>query len=220
MPKSVMDGIEFAEKRRPVDADWTKRKRIVVGSAIALLACAAVGYGGFIAWQNRPVHLPTSAEQAIATINSGRVDRLGEDRKRQYFAEAARLMREVPEDKRRDLFTQENRDAMRQVMMEQMDTSIREIARGNMTIEQFRQQMMERFRNRRPEGDRPERGERDRNGPSERPSAGDRRERFVGRMSNMFQNGDGQRMGLMMGFRAQMPRRAAGESRSGPPGGG
>ena len=215
-----MDGLEFAEKRRPVDADWTKRKRIFIGSLTAALAVVALGYGGFVAWQNRPVHLPTSAEEAIATINSGRVDRLGEDRQRQYFAEAARLMRQVPEEERRELFTQDNRDAMRQVMMEQMDTSIREIARGNMTLDEFRQQMMERFRNRRPQGERPEQGPRERTESGDRPDAGDRRERFVGRMTNMFQNGDGQRMGLMMGFRSQMPQRQPGGQRGGPPGGG
>ncbi len=132
MSKSLLDGIEFGEKRKAVDADWTKARKVAVGSVATLLAVCALGAGAYFAWDNRPVRLPKTASEAVAVINSGRVDRLSSDRKKQYFAEASRLMEDVPAEDRRDLFRdEESRDAMRQVMMEQMDTSMREIARGD-----------------------------------------------------------------------------------------
>ena len=132
MSKSLLDGIEFGEKRKTVDADWTKARKFAVGTAATLLAIGALGAGVYFAWDNRPVSLPKTAEEAVAVINSGRVERLSADRKRQYYAEASRLMEDVPEESRREMFRdEESRDAMRQVMMEQMDNSMREIARGN-----------------------------------------------------------------------------------------
>ncbi len=219
MSKSLLDGIEFGEKRKTVDADWTKARKIAVGTAATLLAIGALGAGVYFAWDNRPVSLPKTAEEAVAVINSGRVDRLSADRKRQYYAEASRLMEDVPEESRREMFRdEENRDAMRQVMMEQMDNSMREIARGNVTFEDWAQQMREQWANRRPpEGQRRERPEAEEEG--ERPSQADRREQMVSRMESGFQNGDGQRMGLMMAFRQRMggAMRGGPGGRGGPP---
>ena len=218
MSKSLMDGIEFGEKRKAVDADWSKARKLVVGSLFSLLALGAVGAGIYFAWDNRPIKLPRSADEAITVINSGRLDRLSEDRQRQYFAEASNLMRDIPEEERRDYFrSEENRDAMRQVMMEQMDNTMREIARGNITMDDWRSQMAERFGNRgprgqrgerdergdRPEGERPER-DRPEGEEGERPSRADRQQAMTNRVQGAFQNGDGQRMGLMMAFRQKM----------------
>ena len=216
MSKSLMDGIEFTEKRKTVDADWSKARKIAVGSIATLLAVGALCTGIYFAWDNRPIKLPRDATEAIAVINSGRLDRLSEDRQRQYFAEASRLMQDIPEEERRDYFRDEdNRDAMRQVMMEQWDNSMREIARGNITFDDWRSQIMQRFQNRGPRGERGERGERpDGERPEgERPSQADRRQAMSSRVQGAFQNGDGQRMGLMMAFRQRM-------GNAGRPGGG
>jgi|GEM_PF-1555237 len=224
MSKSLLDGIEFGEKRKAVDADWTKARKVAVGSVATLLAVCALGAGAYFAWDNRPVRLPKTASEAVAVINSGRVDRLSTDRKKQYFAEASRLMEDVPAEDRRDLFRdEESRDAMRQVMMEQMDTSMREIARGDVTFEEWAAQMRERWANRRPpegqqrerDGERPE-GE----GEENRPSQADRQQQMVSRMESGFQNGDGQRMGLMMAFRQRMGNAMRGGPGGQRPGGG
>lgn len=217
MSKSLMDGIEFGEKRKAVDADWSKARKIAVGSFASMLALGAIGAGAYFMWQNRPVSLPKTADEAIAVINSGRIERLPVDRQRQYYAEASRLMEDIPWEERREYFREENnRDAMREVMMAQMDNSMREIARGNMTIDDWRTQMMERFRNRsRPEGERGQRGEngqrpdgerpeRPEGEEGERPSRAERQQAMTNRVEGMFQNGDGQRMGLMMAFRQKM----------------
>lgn len=226
MSKSLLDGIEFSEKRKAVDADWTKARKIAVGAAATLLAIGALGAGGYFAWQNRPVSLPKTAAEAVSVINSGRVDRLNADRKRQYYAEASRLMQDVPQEERREMFRdEESRDAMRQVMMEQMDNSMREIARGNVTFEEWAAQMREQWANRRPpEGQRrpegEERAERPEGPPEgDRPSEAERRQQMVSRMESGFQNGDGQRMGLMMAFRQRMGNAMRGGpgGRGGPP---
>lgn len=227
MAKSLMDGIDFQEKRKPVDADWTKAKRLAVGTLAVVLALSAVGAGGYFLWQNRPVRLPRTAAEAVSVINSGRVDRLNEDRQRQYFDEAARLMRDVPEEDRRAMFRDEkSREAMREVMMEQMDHSMREIARGNSTFEEWAQQMRSQWQNRRPpDGQRrpdgEQRAERPEGAPEgERPSEADRRQQMLGRMESGFQNGDGQRMGLMMAFRQRMGGAFRGPGGGQRPGGG
>lgn len=212
MTKSLMDGIDFQEKRKPVDADWTKARKLAVGALATLLAISALGAGGYFFWQNRPVRLPRTAEEAVAVINAGRVDRLSADRQRQYFAEASRLMQDVPDEQRRELFRDEkSREAMRQVMMEQMDHSMREIARGNTTFEEWAAQMREQWANRRPpDGERRPEGEQRAQRPEgappegERPDANERRQQMVSQMESRFQNGDGQRMGLMMAFRQRM----------------
>lgn len=212
MTKSLMDGIDFQEKRKAVDADWTKARKLAVGVMATLLTLGALGAGGYFLWENRPVRLPRTAEEAVAVINSGRIDRLSTDRQRQYFAEASRLMRDVPGEERRELFRdEENRDAMRQVMEEQMDSTMREIARGDLTFEEWAAQMREMWANRRPpDGQRrpdgEQRAERPEGAPpeGERPDANERRQQMLSQMESRFQNGDGQRMGLMMAFRQRM----------------
>lgn len=208
---SLLEGIEF-EKRRTVDADWSKRKRFAVGAAAAVLAIAAVSAGGYMAWRHRPVSLPTSAEEAIATINSGRVDRLAPDRQTQYYTEAARLLRDVPREQWREVFREEDREAIGRVFQEQMEQNLRQIARGEGMPEM---PMFGGPGGRRPPGDgdrRPTGG-----GPGgERPagdeaSRADRRQRFASRLQQSFQNGDAQRNGLMGEFWMMMRARAEGE---------
>jgi hypothetical protein len=212
---SLLEGIEF-EKRRPVDADWSKRKRAAVGVAAALLAIAAVSGGGYLAWQHRPVSLPASAEEAIAVISSGRIDRLPPDRQTQYYAEAARLLRDVPREQWREVFREEDREAIGRVFQEQMEENLRQIARGGGMPE------MPGFG--RPFGQRPggdgERRPRDGEPGGERPagddaSRTDRRQRFASRLQQSFQNGDAQRDGLMGEFFIMMRARAESEGATG-----
>ncbi|MGP1272805.1 MAG: hypothetical protein ACTS22_05685 [Phycisphaerales bacterium] len=196
-PGSLMEGIEF-ERRRPVDADWSKRKRVLVGSLASVLAMAAIGVGGYYGWQLRPVSLPATPEEAIQVINSGRVDRLSPERQQQYFAEAARLLRDTPREQWREMFDENDREAIGRVFQEQFEESIREIARGNSSPQDMMRNM---WGGGRPGGDRPARprGEGD-NGSEEGPSQAERRQRFASRLQQSFQNGDAQRNGLMGEF--------------------
>ncbi|MEM1071245.1 MAG: hypothetical protein AAGB48_02660 [Planctomycetota bacterium] len=218
---SLMDGIEF-EKRKPVDADWSKRKRTIVGSLAGMLAMGAIGAGAYYGWQNRPVSLPTTAEQAIETIASGRVDRLSPERQTQYYGEAARLLRDVPREQWRDRFEEEDREAIGQVFRAQFDEGIREIARGNSSPQEMFRNM---WGGQRPGGGRPggdgarQRNENTENAERERRGPGS--QQFASRLQSAFQNGDAQRSGLMGQFFTMMrAQRDAGGGRRGGAGGG
>lgn len=208
---SLMDGIEF-EKRKAVDADWSKAKRLVVGSLAAVVAIGAVGVGGYYAWQNRPVSLPTTAEQALATIKSGRVDRLSPDRQRQYYAEAMPLLQEIPREQWQNEFDEEDRRAYMEVRRAAFDESLRNLARGNTTP----QEMFASFRRPRPpqndENRRSGEGE-NRQANAERQNRGPGSPEFQSRLQNAFQNGDAQRSGLMGEFWTMM--RASREAQGG-----
>lgn len=219
---SLLEGIEF-EKRKPVDADWSKAKRFAVGSAAALLAVAAVGAGGWFAWQHRPVSFPKTTEQALTMVKSGRIERLPADRQRQWYAEAAPLLAEIPRDEWRTSFDEGDREAAREIMRAQFGESIREVARGNQTPQEMFQNMM-RGRpapsgnndgeRRRPEGGNSEGGE------GEGPSRADRQAAMRGRLENAFQNGDAQQTGLMGEFFTMMrAQREAGGAQGGRPNG-
>ncbi len=213
---SLLEGIEF-EKRRPVDADWSKRKRIVVGAVAGVLAIGAVAAGGWFAWQHRPVSLPTTAEQAIATISSGRIDRLPRDRQVQYYGEAFRLLQDTPREQWRDLFGEDDREALGRIMRAQFEESIRQVARG----EQSPMEMFQNMMRNRPRGDGERNGppRENREGGESDESRADRRQQFASRLQDRFQNGDAQQTGLTGEFFMMMraAREASGES--GQPGG-
>ena len=219
---SLLEGIEF-EKRKAVDADWSNAKRIAVGSLAAMLTIAAVGAGGWFAWQHRPVSFPETTEQALAMGKSGRIERLPVERQRQWYAEAAPLLVEVPRDEWRTSFDEDDRAAAREIMRAQFGESIREVARGNQSPRDMFANMM---RGRRPNNDGNE-GERraeggDREGGEEgRPSRADRQANMRDRLSQAFQNGDAQQPGLMGEFFTMMraQREANGGQRGGRPGG-
>lgn len=215
-PGSLMEGIEF-EKRRPVDADWSKRKRVIVGVFAGVLAVGAIGAGAYYGWQLRPVTLPTTATEAVAVINSGRVDRLSPERQQQYYAEAARLLRDTPREQWRDMFSEADREAIGRVFREQFEEGIREIARGNSSPQDMMRNM---WGGGRPGGERPQRpeGERgERPEGEEGPSRAERQQRFASRLQNSFQNGDAQSNGLMGEFFMMM--RAQREANGGGQGG-
>lgn len=217
---SLLEGIEF-EKRKTVDADWSKAKRVVVGSAAALLAVAAIGAGGWFAWQARPVSFPETTEQALTMVKSGRIDRLPPERQRQWYAEAAPLLQDISREEWQTNFDEEDRRAAREIGREMFAESIRDVARGNQSPQEMFANMMRGRPNngerRRPEGGNNEGGE----GQGDRPSRADRQAAFRGRLQNAFQNGDAQRTGLMGEFFTMMrAQREANGGEGGRPGGG
>ncbi len=149
---SLLEGIETAP-RRPIDASWSIARKRLVSVGAAALAIAALGAGGWAWWVNRPVSLPTSASEAIALMSSERFDRLSEDRRASYAAEAARLFRELSEEQRRALREAEGaREAWRELMRQRMDEMARRVARGEEIERPERpagppREVMERFRN-------------------------------------------------------------------------
>jgi len=127
---SLLEGIE-TESRRPIDAAWSIKRKTVVSGVFAMLAVGALSAGAWAWWVNRPVSLPTSAEEAIAVMGSDRYDRLSDDRKAAYAAEAARIFQAMSEEERRALRDEEGaRDAMRELFRQRMDEMARRVARG------------------------------------------------------------------------------------------
>lgn len=123
--------LDDGRHRRSIDSSWSLRKKRAVGVSLGAVALAAVGVGIWVWFSGRPPALPTSAGEAVAVIGSARFDRLDEARKRQYLAEAARLLQGVPEGERRALFEDETtRDALGAIMRNRMDDAARALARG------------------------------------------------------------------------------------------
>lgn len=136
--------------RKPLDAGWSKRKKLIVGVAAGSVAVAALAAGAIVHMTTRPPSLPKSATEAVAVLTSEKFDLLDEGRKRQYTAEAGRLMRDMSEEERRALFAEEsNREALRILREERFDELARRFARGEAPT--FNP---EQFRNRR-DGDGP-----------------------------------------------------------------
>ncbi|MEC9372534.1 MAG: hypothetical protein VYC34_01765 [Planctomycetota bacterium] len=149
-PGSLLEGIDDAPARKPIDASWSKRRRVIVGALSAVVAVAALSGAAYAFYMNSAPGLPTTADEALATINSARFDNLSEDRRRQYMAEAGRLFRDMDAEKRRQLFTDEqNREALRAMREEFFDEMARRFARG----ESMFPEGMQRPRRERPEGE-------------------------------------------------------------------
>ncbi len=192
---------EVTESRAPIDANWSPRKKAIVGGMAALAATSAVTAGVWWTMASQPPRLPRTADEAITLLASSQFDNLDEDRQRQYAAEAGRLMRELPQEERRALFEDEtNRDAMRKVFEERMDEMVRRFARG---------ESMDRG----PRGERPQRPEGEGEGP--RPNREElteeerqqRREEFRERMNEQIQANAQSGNAQSSGLRAEMMKR-------------
>lgn len=117
--------------RASIDANWSSKKKAIVGAAAALFAVGAVSSGVWWAMSNRVPRLPRTADEAITIIASSQFDRLEEERQRQYSDEAGRLLRELSAEERRALFEDEaNREALRKIREDRFDEMIRRFARG------------------------------------------------------------------------------------------
>lgn len=117
--------------RKSIDANWTKKQKTAAAVVAGVLAFGAVGAGIWYAVDSLPPALPTSATEALAVMKSAKFDQLDEERKQQYAEEAARLLRELPEEERRELRKDDtNRAAIDKIREEQMDEMIKKLARG------------------------------------------------------------------------------------------
>ncbi len=126
-----LDEAAKAESRKPIDASWSPAKKRMVAIACAVLATGAVGYGSWAMLSRMPPSLPKTADDALAVINSAKFARLDPERKQQYLEETMRLVRELPEEQRRNYWRDEkNREAFRKFMEERFDDAARRFARG------------------------------------------------------------------------------------------
>lgn len=117
--------------RLAIDADWSGRKKALVGAAAGLAAVGAVALGVWAFQAARPLPMPRTSEQAIAVLKSAKFERLPSARKVQITAEARRLLGDLPPEQRRELFRDEdNRDAMRNLMEASFEETARRYARG------------------------------------------------------------------------------------------
>ena len=127
----LADMVKDTGPRKAIDADWSGRKRAAVIAGSVAVGVAAISVGGWYAWTNRPVALPSTVQDAVAVMESGRYDKLSAERKRQYAMETSRLIGDMPEDQRRELFRDEQtREALRAVRQEMFDDMVYRAARG------------------------------------------------------------------------------------------
>lgn len=210
-----------ATPRVAIDANWSKGKRRAVAVGVSLAAVAALGAGVWMYLRSLPPAMPTTAEEAIAVMNSAAYKRLDGQRQQQYAAEAARLLIAVPEDQRAAL--RENPDArraMREAMEKRMEDLAKRIARGE-TLEMPRMP----FGPGGPGGPGapaggspggpagPGRGP---GGPGRGgPMTNEMRERITGMIEGRIMTGNAQMTGLIGEMRERMRQQAGG-----PPGGG
>lgn len=117
--------------RAPIDAGWPKWKKALVGGGCIGLAVAALATAGVLLYNARPVGLPKTAQEAVDVMGSARFAKLDDDRRAQYADEAWRLIRELPQEERRGMLSDEqSREAMRAMREEMIDEMVRRYARG------------------------------------------------------------------------------------------
>jgi hypothetical protein len=122
---------QMAQARRPIDADWSKRKKLVVSAVAGAVALSALTGGVWAAMSSRAPGMPRTADDVLATLSSSKFDRLSNDRKSQYLDEARRIMRDMSEEDRAKLREDERaRKAFEQMREEMFDEMARRFARG------------------------------------------------------------------------------------------
>jgi len=176
------------ESRRPIDAEWSKQKKTAVVGACVVGASLALGAGWWAMSAIANPGLPTNASDALAVMASSKFESMDEMRKRQYAAEARRLLSELPAEDRRALFEDENaREAMREMREETMDEIARRVARG----ESIEGMFPGGPRGPRPEGERRER-------PADAPAFDPEqfRQQMDQRLAEQIQSGNAQSGGL------------------------
>lgn len=118
--------------RRPIDADWSPRKKAAVAVLATLIAGGAIGGGMWAYLNSRTPSLPRNFQQAMRTIESGKLDRMDPQRRAQYAAEAGRLLWSLSDEERRKLFEDEKaRESLRGLWEQRMDDMAYRIARGD-----------------------------------------------------------------------------------------
>ena len=81
-------------------------RRWVVTAACVVVGGAVLAGGSYLAWLRTPPPMPTTVAQAVALVDSPRFTRLPESRRADYLVQVQRLMRDLPEDQRRDAWRQ------------------------------------------------------------------------------------------------------------------
>ncbi|MCB1282247.1 MAG: hypothetical protein KDB18_12075, partial [Salinibacterium sp.] len=133
MPERLELSDKIASSRRqPIDAEWSKRKKVVVSSVAGTLAVAGLAWGLYSFITTRPPSMPTTAEEAVLALASDNFDRLDGERQNAIRTQAVRLMVEAPEEERQRLretieLSEEGRQQLREAFMEDM---VRKFARG------------------------------------------------------------------------------------------
>lgn len=131
MPQRIDLDQQAAEARRPIDANWSPKKKKAVGLAAGAVALLALTGGVWAALSARQPGLPTSAEDVLSVMSSPAFEKMSSDRKSQYIAEAQRIMRDMSDEDRAKLREDERaRKAMEQMRNEMFDEMARRFARG------------------------------------------------------------------------------------------
>ena len=179
--------------RQTIDAKWSPTTRRLVTVGAVVVAVGAITGGVWTASAFSTPGLPATAEEALAVLGSPRFERMSAGRKSAYAEEAGRLLRELPEESRRDMFRdEEQRQAMRALMQQRMGDMARAVARGE--TPDFRAM----FRGARPPGDPDRQRRREEMTEEEREARrAERRERMRERMNEQFQSGNAQTGALM-----------------------
>lgn len=131
MARINIESMSKPGQRKSIDAAWTKKQKMIAAAFIGVLGIGGLGYGAISAWNNRAPALPTTVDEAIALVNSTKLDNLDPDRQEQYLNEAATLLKDLPDEERRKLFRDEkNREALDRIREQQMDEMARKFAKG------------------------------------------------------------------------------------------
>ncbi|MBL0922152.1 MAG: hypothetical protein IBJ10_08500 [Phycisphaerales bacterium] len=131
MTKRIDIDAQIAEARRPIDANWTKRKKLAVGGGAGAVAVLALAGGVWAAVASREPGMPRSADDVLAALSSPKFAQMSNDRKSQYLDEARRIMRDMSEEDRAKLRDDERaRKAFEQMREEMFDEMARRFARG------------------------------------------------------------------------------------------
>lgn len=118
-------------KRRAIDANWSSRKKAMVGVAAACVATVAIGGSAWAYTQMRTPSLPRNMDQALAVMSSGKLDKMAPERRAQYSEEARRILWSLSDEERRKLFEDEkNREALRALREQAFDDMAYRVARG------------------------------------------------------------------------------------------
>lgn len=118
-------------KRQAIDANWSARRKAIVGATAACVAAAAVGGSAWAYMQTRTPSLPRDINQALAVMSSGKLDGMAPERRAQYSEEARRILWSLSDEERRKLFEDEkNREALRALREQAFDDMAYRVARG------------------------------------------------------------------------------------------
>ncbi len=120
--------LENVPGRKSMDAEWSKKKKAVVGGIAGVIGAGAIAGGAWTFMQAQPPGLPRTADEAMATIRSAKFEQLDPGRKEQILAESRRLLSELSWEERREIMG--DREAQRAMMEASMDETARRLARG------------------------------------------------------------------------------------------